>query len=440
MPGRNLRSTRKGKDVNKDWAKLNEGSPLPVDVEDRDIVPATTKKMNKKQKKAAAKKQKSQNKNKFLPTENVTSGDESYDGDLLLKNVNISPVMSEKCDQSGSGSSDDPDGDAVLRKAEKKLKELRKKEERSRREEKLLKIEKETKRLKKSLKDGKSRTKQRQLTTTADLRSMGDVVAKVDKLMDDKKLNFKDSSSSSSDSESPSSTNSSDSSSGKTSDVEKWEKKKEKVEEKKKKKKKSGKESKLTSNVKFPQTWPHSTLKFHFVGKEKKYDELSLAEFCAGYMSILKISKSSQKKARIEHLEELMYLATHKPWKSVLNYHAACLLEIERGNLKWGDNFQLHGLHSTILNGVGTTFNAHKQGNFSNNKQSSFTNSTGGDERVLFCKGYQRGNCTFNRDHYGYFMGENRLLRHICALCWQTLRKQSPHSELSETCPCKSEL
>ena len=44
-----------------------------------------------------------------------------------------------------------------------------------------------------------------------------------------------------------------------------------------------------------------------------------------------------------------MYQATIKPWRCVLNYHAACLLEIERGNLKWGDNFQLQGLQNTTL-------------------------------------------------------------------------------------------
>ena len=194
-------------------------------------------------------------------------------------------------------------------------------------------------------------------------------------------------------------------------------------------------------DVMFPQIWPHSALKFHFVGKNKDYDDLSLAEFCAGYMSILKKCKSSQREARIAHMEELMYLATTKPWKSVLNYHGACLLEIERGDLNWGDNFQLHGMHSTILTSGGTNSNSRGPSNFGSGmggkqQQPASANPTGGNnDKVWFCKGYQRGNCTFTRDHYGYMFGENQLLRHICAKCWQAGRKQSQHPENSDACP-----
>ena len=52
---------------------------------------------------------------------------------------------------------------------------------------------------------------------------------------------------------------------------------------------------------------------------------------------------------RIAHFKELMYLSTKYQWKCILNYHAACLLEIERGHFVWGDSFQM--LHSTTLAG-----------------------------------------------------------------------------------------
>ena len=50
MPGRNLRSSRKAKDLNKDWNKLNEGSPLPPEEDNMALLP---KKLNKQKKKAA---------------------------------------------------------------------------------------------------------------------------------------------------------------------------------------------------------------------------------------------------------------------------------------------------------------------------------------------------------------------------------------------------
>ena len=443
MPGRSLRSSRKGKDANKDWSKLNEGSPLP---EEEEIKMVPTAKSQKKKKKAANKKQQQQQQPiepSPIPSCNESvhdDGDSNIDDDTSGAEICEELLLSDNCTSHSAKYSRDvnkpttnsSEDDVDIREAKKKLKKLQKKETRQRKELKLQKLVEETKRLEKSLKASKSvsKKKSKHATTTADLRSMSDVVTKVDKLMDSKKLNFKSSSNSDSNSRTDSNGSGSNSSS---SDEEKRVKKREKSEEKKKK---SGKESKLTSDVKFPQTWPHSTLKFHFVGKDKKYDDLTLSEFCAGFMSILKVCKSSEKKARIQHMEELMYLATHKPWKSVLNYHGACLLEIERGNLKWGDNFQLHGLQSTIFNAVGPNPAQRGQGNGTvSGKQSSPSNTTGGNERIWFCKGYQKGNCTYTRDHYGYLMGSNQLLRHICAKCWLALKKQSPHSEQSSECP-----
>ena len=46
---------------------------------------------------------------------------------------------------------------------------------------------------------------------------------------------------------------------------------------------KSGKASNLTSRVVTPQLWPHSHLSLSYISKEKKYDELTLAEFTGGY-------------------------------------------------------------------------------------------------------------------------------------------------------------
>ena len=49
----------------------------------------------------------------------------------------------------------------------------------------------------------------------------------------------------------------------------------------------SGKARKLTSRVVNPQLWPHSHLNLSYVSKDKKYDDLTLAEFAPGYTAIL---------------------------------------------------------------------------------------------------------------------------------------------------------
>ena len=165
------------------------------------------------------------------------------------------------------------------------------------------------------------------------------------------------------------------------------------------------------------------------------------------------MSSSSKREHRLSHFKKLMYLATRYQWRCVLNYHAACLLEIERGRMRWGDNFQV--MQNTTLAG-GFLQNS---GNRSNgNGASSLNNantapavrlsgSSGGvsssasrEEGIIFCRGYQRGLCQKTGDHYGNFYGQNRLLKHICAKCWLRMRSLAVHPENSETCPLKNEL
>ena len=103
----------------------------------------------------------------------------------------------------------------------------------------------------------------------------------------------------------------------------------------------SGKASKLTSRVVNPQLWPHSHLSLSYVSKDKKYDDLTLAEFAAGYAAILQrpTLPPQELRARIVHLFSLMYLATQFTWSSVRDLHAAVLFEIECGRADWGDSF-----------------------------------------------------------------------------------------------------
>lgn len=95
----------------------------------------------------------------------------------------------------------------------------------------------------------------------------------------------------------------------------------------------SGKASKLTSRVVNPQLWPHSHLNLSYVSKDKKYDDLTLAEFAAGYAAILqKLTLPPQElHACIVHLSSLMYMATQFTWSSVRDLHVAALFEIECG-------------------------------------------------------------------------------------------------------------
>ena len=70
------------------------------------------------------------------------------------------------------------------------------------------------------------------------------------------------------------------------------------------------------SDVLYPQRWPHSFLCLTRAQREVKYEELTLAEFGAGYVQILLCKDIShlERTAREKHLVSLMYFAQQCEW------------------------------------------------------------------------------------------------------------------------------
>ena len=225
-----------------------------------------------------------------------------------------------------------------LEEAEKRLNILKKEKKKLLEKEKREYIARETKQVEKELKKlrekGKkySDEKKDKEVTLGSLRGMRDVASEVDKLMD-KKFSLKNTTTVASDSEKSYASSSSAESDSTGSDLEEIKKEKRGEESPRKKKsggyRRSGKNRSSSSYVKYPQRWPHTQLALHFAcTKEKKLEELSISEFCAGYITILETSSKDKMEHRRAHLEELMYLATKYQWENVLSYHAAHLTEI----------------------------------------------------------------------------------------------------------------
>ena len=382
-------------------------------------------------------------KNKEYSTDDGENG--CHDGNGEIINNELFMHEDELVNNSGNeGSSSyesaegDISSDEELREATERLKLVKKQHQKYSKEEKLRKIANETAKFEKSLNELKKAKKSSKRSsggksqpTIGSLRKMDYVVEKVDSLMDRKlKVKAGDSSSSSSSESEFSSSSSSDG-------EEKYSRKKKSSKDKDKRsnKHRSGKRKTLTSYVKYPQKWPHTYLSLHFVNREKKYENLTLAEFCAGYTTILERCSGATRMHRTAHFRELMYLATKFQWRNVLNYHAACLLEIERGHLSWGDSFQI--LQSTTL--AGGYIQASQNPVNRNGSSTSGQNRSGSGNApgTVFCKGYQRGVCQQPGDHMGQFFGESKLLRHICAKCWLEMKTIASHPENSDSCPLK---
>ena len=329
------------------------------------------------------------------------------------------------------------ESDEELRDAELKLEAMRKEQKILFKQSKRARIAQETAEIQKSLlklqKNAVGKSVKKRVTAKS-LRSMDDVVEQVDLLMD-KNMRIKTVERSSSDSETDCVSRRSISSSGRKTSSKKSSSEHSKAKERLVEKKSGKSKNSLTSDYKFPQKWPHSFLNPHFVhSKEKNYEDLTISEFCAGYLTIIENESEEKREHRIAHLKELMYLSTRFTWKCVLDYHGACLLEIERGHLKWGDSFQL--LQSTTLAG-GFLVPNNRRGSGGGSQSPTTGNNSFRHEGTVFCKGYQKGTCQQTRDHYGQFYGESRLLKHICAKCWLKTRSQVAHPETSDDCPLK---
>ena len=104
---------------------------------------------------------------------------------------------------------------------------------------------------------------------------------------------------------------------------------------------KAGETIKLTSQVIFPQLWPHSQVGLVYLSQDKGYKELTIAEFSAGYASILQLPSISdtERNTRLDHFIGLIYLVTQFTWRAVHEFHTAVLFEIEYSHARWGDSF-----------------------------------------------------------------------------------------------------
>ena len=237
-------------------------------------------------------------------------------GRELFLHEHDSDSLEDNNDGDNSSESEDDVSELEVSNIEKRLELMKIEEKRLQKMEKYRRLSQEAKEVEKSIKSLKNKQKEkgagRKKVTNVTLRGMKDVMEEVDKLMDHNKLDEKKQKKtktkkrveSSSDEESEASSVSSSSSD--EPEIEEKEKKTKKVTGKLK----SGKNKRVTSDVKFPQEWPQSHLSLQFVNKDKKYEELTQAEFCAGYVGILESCSGTELKYRAAHLKELMYLTT----------------------------------------------------------------------------------------------------------------------------------
>ena len=159
--------------------------------------------------------------------------------------------------------------------------------------------------------------------------------------------------------------------------------------------------------------WPHFYVYRGHSRKPATYENLSIAEFVFGYVSIVLDGQESAatQATMLSHLRELMHDAMDFPWHNVRNFHGVVLNQMELARISWQDGQTIENLRRTYSR---RSDGVHEQ------------TSPSGQQTPLCCFRYQRGDCPHPHDH----RTSRGLLKHMCAFCLNITGSQFPHAEV----------
>ncbi|CAG2201812.1 unnamed protein product [Mytilus edulis] len=196
---------------------------------------------------------------------------------------------------------------------------------------------------------------------------------------------------------------------------------------KKNKKTKSGIKAKASDKVKTQLLWPQSALQYEFVNESVSFNDLDPKLFTAGELEIITSKSISEKErsGRLNLLKKITYYSNIYSWKGLLSFYAAWLRKIELGQKSWDDD------PSSIEVPILTQYIVPKA------KTSSFPakSSENKDDQVWFCTLFNRNRCTHKGSHTTFIKGQQRVVQHICAVCWKKDKSKLSHPECANSCP-----
>ena len=204
--------------------------------------------------------------------------------------------------------------------------------------------------------------------------------------------------------------------------------------------KKSGEHWKPSDSAPVEIRWPQEMLD-RPRGLEIGYNELTVAEFLAGNLSIIEAGPPDSKyyalvRAQLGYFRTLCEDISDYNWGLVREAHKAVLLSIEKGNLDPND------LQTMEIKRKSALERAYRhQGPIPINpdnlpgpspkptgsSKSPFSSSSSAAPGLLLriCKHYNEGRCSFEKEQQkGAY-----LWTHICGFCWHRLKQKRSHQE-----------
>ena len=130
------------------------------------------------------------------------------------------------------------------------------------------------------------------------------------------------------------------------------------------------------------------------------YDQLTMSQWVQGFCkNVLEESDHKVRERMIQYMGELMEDATDFSWQGAKAAHAVLLCEFERGGANWEDTARIDRIRRAHAQ-------KHVQGGKSWVKNDKL-------QKPWFCKQFQSGACSFNKDHDV----NGKTHKHLCAFC-----------------------
>ncbi|KAK3728917.1 hypothetical protein QZH41_005424 [Actinostola sp. cb2023] len=189
------------------------------------------------------------------------------------------------------------------------------------------------------------------------------------------------------------------------------------------KKLKSGLARKASDIVSKYVLWPHEYLLNALPSsQELTYTDLTYEQLIAGELDIIvsgPITKH-ERDGRLRHLADLSKDATVYPWPTVRNYHKTILQQIERGQLRWSDDFD--DLHARFVRKIPLVdlVESHVTATLQKSRN-----------RTRYCGAFQSNHCDKEKDH----LVDGIVEKHICGPSMRIRNIETQHAAID--CPHK---
>ena len=174
-------------------------------------------------------------------------------------------------------------------------------------------------------------------------------------------------------------------------------------------------------NIKTQEIWPQFNLTYHYVTQEVKFKQLSYELYIAGECkTIMQCSDMLETKGRLNLLIRIAYLKQKgHAWSCLREFYAAVVRAIEMHESTWASDWR--DIEDMVL-GPAPLQPASAQ-RAQNQRRTT--------PEVWFCRYYNRvEGCDQQSPHEAQIGRRKRMVRHICAACWNRDKEIKQHSEI----------